>query len=188
MVQTHILGKRSTDLQEMSLSEYHLRTTLIFLFLFTFFCNCYGQHYLLPNEIIVYSFNMANGKKMVLAKDSTNKYIVYRFGTKDKIEFEFPEKNKASWDKFTYCFYLRAGGKENEGMDLNYVYFINNKSRYIIYNTYHAANEKPECGIMVIDTTTKKKVDIKGNINTAKGTLIDFRDNNLLQIGDELFE
>ncbi len=125
---------------------------------------------------------------MVLAGDSTNKYIVYRFGTNDKIEFEFPEKIKDSWSKFTYSFYLRGGGIENEGLDLNYIYFISGNFKYIIYHTYSAREEKSKCGIKVVDTTTNKTVDVRGNISTIEGNLTGFRDNNLLEIGDETFD
>jgi hypothetical protein len=165
-----------------------IRTTFIILFAFTF-CNCSSaQDYLLANEQIICSFNTVDDKRMVLAKDSADKYIVYRFGTADKIEFEFPEKTKESWSKFTYSFYLRGGGKQNETLDLNYVYFVSNKFKYVIYNTYAAEYEKPECGIKVIDLTTNKTSDIKGNSKTVKGNLIDFRDNNLLEVSDESFE
>ena len=125
---------------------------------------------------------------MILAKDSTNKYIVYRFGTNDKIEFEFPKKMKDSWSMFTYSFYLRGGGKQNEGLDLNYVYFTSGNFKYIIYHTYFAREGKSKCGIKVVDTTSNKTVDVRGNINTMEGNLTDFRDNNLLEIRDDIFD
>lgn len=148
----------------------------------------YRQTYLLSNEKLIFSFRTENNKKMVLAKDSTNKYIVYRFGSNDRIEFEFPGMNKTSWKKFTYSFYLRGGGKENEGLDLNYVFFSSTHYKYIIYHTYSAEDEKYTCGIKVLDITTKKTVNIKGNAATIEGNLIDFRDNKLLEIGDETFD
>lgn len=71
----------------------------------------FWAQYLLPNEEIIYSFETKNGKKMSLVKDKTNKYIQYRFGTKNKVEMEFPsEKNKESWKKFHYNSYWRGGG------------------------------------------------------------------------------
>jgi hypothetical protein len=147
-----------------------------------------GQQYLLSNEKVIFSFNAGNNKKMVLARDSADKYIIYRFGTADKIEFEFPEKTKDSRSKFTYSFYLRGGEKQNEAMDLNYVYFISGSFKYVIYQTYTAQDEKLNCGIKVINISTNKMVDIKGNANTVIGNLTDFRDNGMLKIGDETFE
>lgn len=124
---------------------------------------------------------------MTLNRDTANKYIVYRFGTKDKIEFEFPEKSKNSWKHFKYSFYLRGGGTQNEGMDLNYIYFTNQGFKYVIYDTYFAVGNKQEIGIKIINLETNKITHIKGDTNSRKGTMVDFRDNNLLEIGDELF-
>ncbi|MEY4926599.1 MAG: hypothetical protein RI894_1035 [Bacteroidota bacterium] len=48
------------------------------------------QKLLLPNEECVFSFKTKSGKTMMLAKDKTEKYLIYRFGTKNNIELEFP--------------------------------------------------------------------------------------------------
>ena len=58
-----------------------------FFFLFTPFC--YSQTYILSNEEVIFSFQTKNGKKMVLAKDKGNEYIIYRFGSLKKIELEY---------------------------------------------------------------------------------------------------
>jgi hypothetical protein len=84
-----------------------------------------AQNFILENEELIFSFNTKNGKKLVLAKDKENEYIVYRFGTKDKIELEYPEKNKESWSKFTYGYYSRGGGKQNLAMELESIFFSN---------------------------------------------------------------
>ena len=106
-----------------------MKTYLFVLFLL-FSTIAYGQTYLLKTEELILSFEIKNGKRVVLAKDKTNSYIVYRYGTKSKIEFEFPTKSKESWLKFKYSFYLRGGGTSNEGMDLNYIYFTNENFKY----------------------------------------------------------
>jgi hypothetical protein len=50
---------------------------------------------------------------MVLVKDKGNEYIQYRFGSKDRVEMEFPlNRNKDSWKQFKYNSYHRGG--ENE--------------------------------------------------------------------------
>lgn len=53
-----------------------------------------AQIFLLKNESEIFSFDTQSGKHAVLAKDKGNAYIVYRYGAKDSVEFEFPEKNK----------------------------------------------------------------------------------------------
>lgn len=147
-----------------------------------------GQKYSLPNEVTIFSFQTKNGKTAVLNKDKENKYLIYRFGTKDKIEFQYPDTLETSWKKFKYTFWLRGGGKQNEGLDLNYVEFTNKNFKYVIYDTYAAADQKQNIGIKIIDLKTDKTTDIKGITKTRKGTLIDFRENGLLEIGDELFD
>lgn len=141
-----------------------------------------AQGFLLKNENEVLSFDTQNGKHIVLAKDKANAYIVYRYGTKDSVEFEFPQKSKDSWKKFKYSFYLRGGGAQNEGMDLNYLYLTNKDYKYSIYDNYYAVGNKSQLGISVTNLKTSKTVDIKGIAKTKKGTMIDFRDNKLLEI------
>ena len=161
---------------------------LILVLMLVFSNLIFAQKYLLPNEKLIYSFETQNGKKLVLVKEKNNAYLVYRFGTKNKIEFEFPEKTKASWDKFTYVFYMRGGGIQNEGMDLNYIKFINGDYKYVIYDTYYAVENETSIGIKITNLKNNKTTDIKGKQKTRKGNLIDFRFNNLLEIQDELEE
>ncbi|MFT3702630.1 MAG: hypothetical protein QM802_09680 [Agriterribacter sp.] len=104
----------------------------LLLVLLGFPCVCLGQNFTLPNEEVIFSFNTQSGKKVTLNRDKANGYIIYRFGTKDNIEFEFPAKSKDSWTKFTYSFYLRGGGPQNEGLDLNYIYFTNKEFKYVM--------------------------------------------------------
>jgi len=156
--------------------------------LFVLVNTSYGQKYILPNEELIYSFETQSGKTVLLAKDKGNEYIVYRFGTKDKIEFEYPEKTKDSWFKFKYSFYFRGGGKDNEGMDLNYVYFTNNDFQYVVYDTYFSVGEKLNVGIKIIDLKANKTINIKAKTHTQKGTLVDFRYNYLLEIGEDFFD
>jgi len=163
-----------------------IRPFIIIYFLFP--CKIFAQSYVLPSETVIFSFNTQNGKIVTLNKEKNNHYIVYRFGTKSKTEFEYSDTTNDSWTKFTYSFYLRGGGVKNEGMDLDYVYFINKNYKYVIYNTYVAVGDKLNVGIKIIELTTGKVSDIKGDIKTRKGTLSDFRDNNLLKIGDEIFD
>lgn len=145
----------------------------------------FGQNYLLSNEESVYSFETQNGKKMLLAKDKNDNYIVYRFGTKTKIEFEFPKKTQESWSKFKYSFYLRGGGKMNEAMDLNYISFVNKNYKYVIYDTYFSVENKTTIGVKIIDLNTGKIIDIKGNIKSRRGNLVGLRDNKHIGIDAE---
>ncbi|MFC4816798.1 hypothetical protein [Flavobacterium sp. GCM10023249] len=148
----------------------------------------FAQKFLLPNETLIYGFETQSGKKLVLAKDRNDKYIIYRFGTKNKIEFEFPKKTKESWNTFTYAFYMRGGGIRNEGMDLNYIKFINGDFKYVIYDTYYAIGNETSIGIKITNVKNNKTTVIKGKKSTQKGNLVDFRFNKLLKIQDEVEE
>lgn len=123
----------------------------------------------------------------MLSQDTTDKYIVYRFGTTDKIELNFPKLNRESWHKFTYSYYLR-GGVKNEGLDLNYLSFVIGQYKYVICQTYSSVDDKKECGIKIIDFRTNRITEIKGDPETIKGSLMDLRNNEFIQIGEELFD
>ena len=122
----------------------------------------YSQKTCITNEVVAYSFKTSKGMTCSLTKDKDNKYLVYRYGTKDNIELEFPEKNSDSWKQFTYSFYLRGGSTQNEGMDLNYVAFIHKNYKYVIYETYSAVDNKQSIGIKLINLTTHKTTVITG--------------------------
>jgi len=147
-----------------------------------------AQRYLLNNETVVFSFNTQNGKHVTLARDKSNSYIVYRYGTPDSVELEFPEKSKESWKKFKYAWYLRGGGAANAGMDLNYFYFTTNGYRYYIYDVYYAEEKKYGIGVGVTDLKTNKTITIRGVKKTQKGTLINLRDNNLVERDEDMID
>jgi hypothetical protein len=136
-------------------------------------CNCLCA----ANETNVYSFQTASKKTVSLCKERSEKYMVYRFGTQAKTELQFPEQlDEASWKKFTYRFYLRGGGKENDAKDLNWVSFTNKGVEYTVYSEYYSENNAIKVGITVT-TPEGKDIDIKGVTKSQTGTLTDFRDN-----------
>ena len=151
---------------------------ITFLFLFTNLC--FGQDYLLHNEELIYSFKVKNGKMMFLVKDKENKYIVYRFGSSNKIELEYPQKNKQSWNKFTYSYYSRGGGKANDAMELYSIYFKVNNFEYTIYKDYYSENESFKTGILIINNLNKRVLDIKGKYNSIKGNPNLLKSENLI--------
>ena len=165
-----------------------MRYLLTLFILCAFFKNLSAQSYLFSNEESIISFKTLNEKMVVLAKDTSNKYIVYRFGTIDTIEFKFPETSNDSWRKFTYSFYLRGGGVENEGLDLNYIYFINGKNKYVIYQNYSAVDNNTTCGVKIIDIKSNEIIELVGDPKSKVGNLTDLRNNESIQIGEELFD
>lgn len=142
------------------------------------------SQYLKNNEEIVYYFQTKNDKKMFLVKDKNNAYIQYRFGTKDKIEMEFPkERTIDSWKKFQYNSYWRGGGKENSGMEVDNLQFTNNGYTYLIYRTYFAEKETNSAGIIITDA---KGIEtrINGDSKTIIGCICNLEDSGLIEITD----
>ncbi len=144
----------------------------------------YNENLCADDEDVLFSFKTDSSDKKLsvcLSKKPLD-YIVYRFGTKEKIEFEFPENKADSWSKFAYSFYLRGGGKQNDGLDLNYLSFENGEFEYKIYQEYSAIDSIEKVGVRVIEKRTNKETDIKGSSNTIKGTLISLRGNNKIKV------
>lgn len=142
------------------------------------------SQYLKNNEEIVYYFQTKNDKKIFLVKDKNDAYIQYRFGTKDKIEIEFPkERTKESWKQFQYNSYWRGGGKENSGIEIDNIQFTNNGYTYLIFRTYFAENEKVSAGIIITDTKGKE-TRINGNSKTIIGCICNLEDSGLIEKTD----
>lgn len=174
----------------MTLNKF-LLTLNIFLFSTIVFSQK-NSLYNPPNEKTIYSFQTHNGKIMTLNVDANLNYIVYRFGSKNIIELEFPtEKDKSSFEKFEYSHYFRPLQKGVEGMDLKYVTFINNGKKYVVYDNvtnYSKSREVREIGIKVFLATNETGINIKGRNKTKKGSLGYFSNKSLLKISSELYD
>jgi hypothetical protein len=156
------------------------------LFIFSVYFIASGQKYISTNEVCLFSFETRNGKKVMLVKEKDNKYVTYKFGSKEKIEFEFPEKSESSWKKFRYSEYHRGGGKQNDGMDLSHISFVNEDYKYWIYQEYHSETDKIEIGIVITNLKTGKQTEIKGKLKTKKGSLFYLKEADLFEQDDEI--
>ena len=156
-----------------------------YIFILTFLIPAtFWAQYLLPNEEVVYLFETKNGKRMSLVKDKKNGYIQYRFGSKNKVEMEFPaERTKESWKKFHYNSYMRGGGKDNAGMEIDNLLFKNNGYQYLIFRTYHAEGEDFSAGV-IITNSKGKETRISGNYKTVKGCICNLEDTGMIQKED----
>lgn len=128
-------------------------------------------------EKVLFGFQVADSNKIIsicMADDES--YIVYRFGTRDKIELEFPEDRGNSFSYFNYSYYLRGGGVENAGLDFNYFNFSNGDYQYQVYDEYEAETAIRAVGIRVIDEKTGKETDINGDSNSIIGSMTSFRE------------
>lgn len=128
--------------------------------------------FVLTNEVVVLSFKTKKKKQVFLCRDKDNRYLVYRFGSKSKVELQFPGKlDETSFQKFEYSSYFRGGGVENLAMNLDYLSFTNSGYRYVIYKTYasESVGHEDEVGIRVIHLKTREETNIEGDFNTFEG-------------------
>lgn len=137
--------------------------------------------YVKPNEVELYSFRTFEGKKLSICKDTLDDYLIYRYGTEEKVELEFPKDKSKSWDLFRYNYYLRGGGIQNEGMDENNLSFTIGKYEYKIYDNYYSRGELYETGIVVFDAENYVEKTFKGEIDSKKGSLMSLRQYDKLQ-------
>jgi len=126
-------------------------------------------------ETEIFRFKTSGGKTAVICTGDSDSYIVYRFGTNGKVELVYPAAmNIDSWQLFTYSYYFRGGGKENAGLDLNYLSFENNGYLYKLYQEYSAEDNSETAGILVTGANGVE-TDFKAVKNSVKGSLVDLR-------------
>jgi len=156
-----------------------------YIFILTFLIPAtFWAQYLLPNEEVVFSFDAKNGKKLSLVKDKANQYIQYRFGTKTKVEMQFPaERTKESWKKFHYNSYMRGGGKDNAAMEIHNLLFKNNGYEYVIFRAYHSEGNDYSAGIIIKDIKGKES-RISGNYKTVKGCICNLEETGMIERED----
>lgn len=95
------------------------------------------------------------------------------------IESEFPKNRVDSWNMFSFSSYLRGGGAENDGLDLNYLSLDNGRFQYTIYDEYSSQDNQYETGVIVTELTINKETDIRGLASTRQGSLQLLRDSKV---------
>lgn len=124
------------------------------------------------DEELVYSFKIMNSNDRVsVISSSKYNYLVCRIGTKDNVEFEFPQNKIDSWNQFTYSYYFRGGGKENLGLKLNHLLFETELSKFDIYYEFNAVKESVDAGIKIIDKKTNSETYIEADKDSFIGVL-----------------
>lgn len=144
----------------------------------------FGQQLTMRNEEIIFAFQLKNQKWVSVCQDKKEKYIVYRFGTQQKIELQYPKVlDSTSWHQFTFNGYSRGGGKQNAAMYFGYLSFTNNGVNYEIYDTWNSEDDLKHCGVTV--TSNGKTTGLKGMPKTKKGTLLNLLGNNKIKKPEE---
>jgi hypothetical protein len=123
------------------------------------------------NEDILFSFKIKNSAKVLsVCIEKNNEYLVYRYGGKDDVEFEFPDDVKVSYDKFTFS--------ENWTSIFRgyYLEFTNQDYKYTVYqkltlDDYRSHVESTECGVYVKKISAENVSELTGNPETIMGAL-----------------
>lgn len=158
---------------------------LIFLGLFLLYnCNLKSENWneklCKKNEELIYSFEMQKNNKIVcLCNEKTEKYIVYRFGIRKKIELEYPPKlDESSWQKFQFYGEKRFGGSENLGFVDYKIQFTNRNVKYEIFEISNDESNEQKTGVKV---NVNGIINIlSGNYNTRNGTLLKLDDKKMI--------
>jgi len=155
--------------------------------LYLFFCfnsliafSQFSNELCLKNEKVVFAFQLKNKKWVSVCKEINESYIVYRFGTKTKIELTYPSVlDTTSWQKFSFNGYNRGGGKQNAAMYWGYLSFTNNNVNYEIYHHWNSEDDKELCGMRI--ALNGKKTELSGILNTRKGHLLSLLQNDKIK-------
>lgn len=138
----------------------------------------FGNH-CKKTELTVFSCKMKDENLLSICVSAKEErpYISYRFGQLHKLEFIFPkEQSTQSLEQFTYNWYTRGMGCENEGLDLNYLSFPNKSYRYTVYTEYSACEEKTVAGVRIDKLVGSRETEIADlKCESFTGSLLEFR-------------
>ncbi len=135
-----------------------------------------GQpQYLLKNEKAIMSFYTTQHKRVVIAVDRDDAYIVYRYGTDKRIELEYPKRDTASWRKMQFYWYLQPSMGENNGFDIYNISFVADTFRYVVAISNAGDDGGEHLSLTVLNTKGKILTVQTGNTKTRNGHLIDLR-------------
>src|SRR5579872_842705 len=89
-------------------------------------------------EDVLVGFKIAHSNKIaVVLMQKDHQYIVYRFGTADNMELQYPAQlDTTSFGKFWYDGYTRGGGPQNLAMGEYRLKFENAGAEYVMHEDW----------------------------------------------------
>lgn len=122
-------------------------------------------------EEVQFSFRLVHSKKtVVVCKGANSKYLVYRFGTSDKVELQYPAQlDTNSWKLFKYRGYTRGGGKENLARGEYTLEFTNKEISYKLHEDWNSEDDSYDIGIDVEGADMAQS--LKGDPKTREGDM-----------------
>jgi len=137
------------------------------------------------NEKVLLQFNTQAGKRLVLAIDSNNKYLVYRYGSQNHVELQYPGVLANSFTLFKYASKSKSASAANSNFGYDQLHFSNIEFTYNIYNQYDRMGNITRIGLIVTNNKTKKKTLIQGNLKSLKGQLSDLENISAIKLQSE---
>ena len=133
------------------------------------------------SEVNIYSFQTAEGDSIQLVMSNDTSRMALKIHPNGKPAEVVQEIRNQSFKKFSYSYYLRPGASDNSGLDLNSVTFEDGDIVYVL-SSDSEGGKSFEPGLVIKNKRTGAGVTIDGESKTIKGTLLDFRDNEILPI------
>lgn len=159
---------------------------LVLYFIFTSSI-CYAQQLKKSNEEVIFSFTTLDNKTVTVAYEKQQNYVVVRYGTKEKLEFEVIESKTTGEKKLKYSFYKRGTIQHINYLDLNYLCLNLGSMQYVIFEDYISTHADPEIGIIITDANVGERKEIKGVSATRQGGMRDFKENELVEISTSVY-
>lgn len=148
-------------------------SAFVLVFLFSITANA--------QEKIIFSFQTKSGKTMKLTVRQKDSALIYRLYNKDKVEMQYPKIPSISENKnFSFTYLNRFGGNINEATSVYRVEFFINNYRYSVFQSSYLG--KNESGISVLNLNNSKVTEIKAVEKTVNGSLLYFKDNQLITV------
>ena len=139
------------------------------------------------SEELIYSFITIDNKTVVIAHEKQQNYVVFRYGTKDKIEIEVIESKTTADKKFKYSFFSKGTQGKFNYLDLNYLCLNIGSIQYVVFEDYVSIHEQPEVGIIITDANIGDRKEIRGVAATKQGTLTGLKESELIEITTNVY-
>lgn len=126
---------------------------------------------LLQNEKLILTFVMKRShKRVTIAIDKNQKYLVYRYGAPGHVELTYKKHRNERKNKFRFI------KEDNAGYQRYYIrnlIFTNNNYQYTVYDNYIESHitALDGTGIKIINTKTLETILIKGDEDSKQGKL-----------------
>jgi len=123
------------------------------------------------NEKLVMEFNTLSGKRLVISADRDGKYIVYRFGSQNHVELQFPNDLNHSYAVFKLSTETRGRKAPPSGFTYTQIHFSNGDFTYNIFNQFEENGNIAKSGLIIEDLKSGIKSLIRADMNSLKGSI-----------------